>query len=102
LFSRRKVIWDRLREIVDAGQTPDAAADQLEQIRKSKSLHQLGKQLKQQRVQGHVWPVARPVVLVSFPFLPFISSCACSCACLYFSFCTCVTIQLIYLSVQLL
>jgi hypothetical protein len=53
-FSRRKVIWDRLREIVDAGQTPDAAVDQLEKLRKGKSLHQLGKQLKQQRVQGHV------------------------------------------------
>ena len=52
-FSRRKVIWDRLREIVNAGQTPDAAVDQLEQIRKGKSLHQLGKLLKQQRVQGH-------------------------------------------------
>ncbi|KAN0066842.1 hypothetical protein V8E54_015014 [Elaphomyces granulatus] len=43
-LSRRKVVWDRLREIVDAGQTPDAAVDQL---RKGKSLHQLGKQLKQ-------------------------------------------------------
>jgi Transcriptional activator of glycolytic enzymes len=53
-FSRRKVIWDRLREIIDAGQTPDAAIDQLEQIRKGKSLHQLGKLLKQPRVQGHV------------------------------------------------
>ena len=52
-FSRRKVIWDRLREIVNAGQTPDAAVDQLEQIRKGKSLHQLGKLLKQQRAQGH-------------------------------------------------
>ncbi|KAN0066916.1 hypothetical protein V8E54_014974 [Elaphomyces granulatus] len=52
-FSRRKVIWDRLREIVNAGQTPDAAVDQLKQIRKGKSLHQLGKLLKQQRVQGH-------------------------------------------------
>jgi transcriptional activator of glycolytic enzymes GCR1 len=50
-FSRRKVIWDRLREIVDAGQTPDAAVDQLEKLRKGKSLHQLSKQLKQQRVQ---------------------------------------------------
>ena len=52
-FSRRKVIWDRLQEIVDAGQTPDAAVDELEKIRKGKSLHQLGKLLKQQRVQGH-------------------------------------------------
>ena len=53
-FSRRKVIWDRLREIVEAGHTPDAAVDQLENLREGKSLHQLVKLLKQQKVQGQV------------------------------------------------
>jgi len=50
-FSRRKVIWDRLREIVAAGHTSDDAVRQLEDLRKGKSLNQLVNLLQQQKAQ---------------------------------------------------
>jgi hypothetical protein len=50
-FSRRKVIWDRLREIIAAGYTTGDAVRQLEELRNEKSLNQLVNLLQQQKAQ---------------------------------------------------
>jgi Transcriptional activator of glycolytic enzymes len=55
-FSRRKVIWDRLQEIIKAGHTAGDAVRQLEKLRKNNpkgtSLNQLVKLLQRQKAQA--------------------------------------------------
>jgi Transcriptional activator of glycolytic enzymes len=51
-FSRRKVIWDRLKELIVAGQTAGDAVGQLERLRNGRSLSQLVKLLQSQKAKA--------------------------------------------------
>ena len=55
-FSRRKVIWDRLQVIIQAGHTTGDAVRQLEKLRKNNpkgtSPNQLVKLLQRQKAQA--------------------------------------------------
>jgi Transcriptional activator of glycolytic enzymes len=50
-FSRRKVIWDRLGELIATGHTAGDAVDLLESLRNGRSLNQLVKLLQSQRAR---------------------------------------------------